>query len=300
MGLFGNILRAAGTVVGKSSGKPAEPTAPTPPAFVTASYENNVALAGDCERQVYVYYGEPLSGIKIGEYFGADIVTEPLVLTSTLTGGTWDTSDDGVALAYRGMVFGATSALGQTLSKIVRSGTGVTVRCRMVGWYALGVPDVIMTIPDPDEIFAWVDACEGLGRFVAFDKRHDEECEAATSKVQTARRLSKMCGMELPPDVNGVIMYVDDADWTAARPHGRTPVEVSTELMEVPAGSSAKPHISVSVNGCSVAEVGARSTRYKNLLANVGKRPLLSCCERIERDGDAPLWRLVIVYRDDA
>lgn len=111
---------------------------------------------------VYVYYGEPLSGIKIGEYFGADIVTEPLVLTSALTGGTWDTSDNGVALAYRGMVFGATSALGQTLSKIVRSGTGVTVRCRMVGWYAPGVPDVIMTIPDPDEIFARVDACEGL------------------------------------------------------------------------------------------------------------------------------------------
>lgn len=296
MGLFRNILRAAGTVAKKPSSKYPEPVAPAPPTCVTEGYENYVALSGDCEREVYVYYGEPLSGIKIGEYFGADIVTEPLVLTSALTGGTWDTSDNGVALAYRGMVFGAASALGQTLSKIVRNGTGVTVRCRMVGWYAPGIPDVIMTIPDPDEIFAWVDACEGLGRFVAFDKRHDEECEAATSKVQTARMLSKMCGRELPVGVDGDCVYIEDDKWAGKRKNGIFPVEVSTELIPTPRGSKAKPHVAVFVNGAMAADVSARCVHYKTLAEHAGERPYFACCQKREGHDGSPIWRVTVVY----
>lgn len=299
MGLFGDIARAAANAA-LSTAKDMMGDAAAAKLGQQAGVGKSISFRGECERTVYVYYGEPLRKIRKGDVFDAEVVTKPMRLRSELTGGVWNTADNGFALAYKGKVFGAASALGNTFKDITELGYKITVSCRMTGWYARGIPTVVMMIDEPEEIFAWLDACKGLGRDVRFEDRHSPECEAATSKAQTARRLSKMCGMELPPDVNGVIMYVDDADWTAARPHGRTPVEVSTELMEVPAGSSAKPHISVSVNGCRVAEVGARSTRYKNLLASVGKPPLLSCCERIERDGGAPLWRLVIVYRDGA
>lgn len=299
MGLFGDIARAAANAA-LSTAKDMMEDAAAAKLGQQVGVGKSISFRGECERTVYVYYGEPLRKIRKGDVFDAEVVTKPMRLRSELTGGVWDTTDNGFALAYKGKVFGAASALGNTLKDIAKLGYKITVSCRMTGWYAKGIPTVVMMIDEPEEIFAWLDACKGLGRDVRFEDRHSPECEAATSKVQTARRLSKMCGMELSPDVNGVIMYVDDADWTAARPHGRTPVEVSTELMEVPAGSSAKPHISVSVNGCRVAEVSARSTRYKDLIASVGKPPLLSCCERIERDGGAPLWRLVIVYRDDA
>lgn len=299
MGLFGDIARAAANAA-LSTAKDMIGDAAAAKIGQQVGVGKSISFRGECERTVYVYYGEPLRKIRKGDVFDAEVVTKPMRLRSELTGGVWDTTDNGFALAYKGKVFGAASALGNTFKDITELGYRITVSCRMTGWYAKGIPTVVMMIDEPEEIFAWLDACNGLGRDVRFKDRHSPECEAATSKVQTARRLSKMCGMELPPDVNGVIMYVDDADWAAARPHGRTPVEVSTELMEVPTGSSAKPHISVSVNDCRVAEVSARSTRYKDLLASVGKPPLLSCCERIERDGGAPLWRLVIVYRDDA
>lgn len=47
-------------------------------------------LEGSEERQVYTYYGEPLKGTRKGSIFYAEVITKPVVLTSKLTGGTWN------------------------------------------------------------------------------------------------------------------------------------------------------------------------------------------------------------------
>lgn len=169
MGLFGEIARAAANAaVDAAKEKAAEAVESKISSLVTVKPE--LAFSGVHERQVYVYYGKPLKRVHRGDSFFADIVTKPTKLVSELTGGVWDTSTDGVALAYKGKVFGATSVLRQTFRKLERKGYKVRVQCKMIGWLAPGIPEILMMIPDPDEIFRWMDDCERTGEEVPFDE----------------------------------------------------------------------------------------------------------------------------------
>lgn len=168
MGLFGDIARAAANAaVDAAKDKATEAVSSSLGRIATPKRE--VTFCGNSERQIYTYYGKPLKRVRQGDCFIADVVTKPIKLTSELTGGVWDTAAEGVALAYKGKVFGATSALGTTFKNLVRRGYKVKVGCTMVGWYAPGIPEILMTIPDPNEIFAWLDDCEHSGEEVSFD-----------------------------------------------------------------------------------------------------------------------------------
>lgn len=296
MGLFSDIARAAASAaISAAKEKAAEAISSKVEGLVEGGAAQLV-LSGDCERRVYVYHGKPLKGIRPGKSFDAEVVTKPTKLVSDLNGDVWDTTNDGVALAYKGKPFGATSTIAKTLKELAANGRDVRVRCKMTGWYAPGIPEIVLTIPEPDEIFAWVDACKGLGKEISFEERHSEECESAASMLRERDRLARMCGVELPTGVEGFALYVEDSEWAGKRTRCRKRVETSTELMEVPASSSAKPHISVFVDGVKVAELSARNSNYRDALAHVGERPYLSCCERISRLDDSLVWRVVVVY----
>ncbi len=295
MGLFGDIARAAANAA-LSTAKDMMEDAAAAKLGQQVGVGKSISFRGECERTVYVYYGEPLRKIRKGDVFDAEVVTKPMRLRSELTGGVWDTTDDGFALAYKGKVFGAASALGNTFKDITELGYRITVSCRMTGWYAKGIPTVVMMIDEPEEIFAWLDACKGLGRDVRFEDRHSPECEAATSKVQTARMLSKMCGRELPVGVDGDCVYIEDDKWAGRRKSGIFPVEVSTELVPTPRGSTAKPHVAVFVDGAMAADVSARSVHYKTLAEHAGERPYFSCCQKREGHNGFPIWMVTVVY----
>lgn len=295
MGLFGDIARAAANVA-LSTAKDMMGDAAAAKLGQQVGAGKSISFRGECERTVYVYYGEPLRKIRKNDVFDAEVVTKPMRLRSELTGGVWDTTDDGFALAYKGKVFGAASALGNTFKDITELGYRITVSCRMTGWYAKGIPTVVMMIDEPEEIFAWLDACKGLGRGVRFEDRHSPECEAATSKVQTARMLSKMCGRELPVGVDGDCVYIEDDKWAGRRKSGIFPVEVSTELVPTPRGSTAKPHVAVFVDGAMAADVSARCVHYKTLAEHAGERPYFACCQKREGHDGSPIWRVTVVY----
>lgn len=295
MGLFGDIARAAANVA-LSTAKDMMGDAAAAKLGQQVGAGKSISFRGECERPVYVYYGDPLRKIRKGDVFDAEVVTKPMRLRSELTGGVWDTTDDGFALAYKGKVFGAASALGNTFKDITELGYRITVSCRMTGWYAKGIPTVVMMIDEPEEIFAWLDACKGLGRDVRFEDRHSPECEAATSKVQTARMLSKMCGRELPVGVDGDCVYIEDDKWAGRRKSGIFPVEVSTELVPTPRGSTAKPHVAVFVDGAMAADVSARCVHYKTLAEHAGERPYFACCQKREGHDGSPIWRVTVVY----
>lgn len=295
MGLFGDIARAAANVA-LSTAKDMMGDAAAAKLGQQVGVGKSISFRGECERPVYVYYGEPLRKIRKGDVFDAEVVTKPMRLRSELTGGVWDTADNGFALAYKGKVFGAASALGNTLKDIAKLGYKITVSCRMTGWYAKGIPTVVMMIDEPEEIFAWFDACKGLGRDVRFEDRHSPECEAATSKVQTARMLSKMCGRELPVGVDGDCVYIEDDKWAGKRKSGIFPVEVSTELIPTPRGSTAKPHVAVFVDGAMVTDVSARCVHYKTLAEHAGERPYFACCQKREGHNGFPIWMVTVVY----
>lgn len=295
MGLFGDIARAAANVA-LSTAKDVMGDAAAAKLGQQVGVGKSISFRGECERPVYVYYGEPLKKIRKGDVFDAEVVTKPMRLRSELTGGVWDTTDDGFALAYKGKVFGAASALGNTFKDITELGYRITVSCRMTGWYAKGIPTVVMMIDEPEEIFAWLDACKGLGRDVSFEERHSPECESAALSERTRLELSKACGRELPVGVDGDCVYIEDDKWTGMRKSGVFPVEVSTELIPTPRGSTAKPHVAVFVDGSMAADVSARCVHYKTLAEHAGERPYFACCQKREGHDGSPIWRVTVVY----
>jgi hypothetical protein len=295
MGLFGDIARAAANVA-LSTAKDMMGDAAAAKLGQQVSVGKSISFLGECERPVYVYYGEPLRKIRKGDVFDAEVVTKPMRLRSELTGGVWDTTDDGFALAYKGKVFGAASALGNTFKDITELGYRITVSCRMTGWYAKGIPTVVMMIDEPEEIFAWLDACKGLGRDVSFEERHSPECESAALSERTRLELSKACGRELPVGVDGDCVYIEDDKWAGIRKSGVFPVEVSTELIPTPRGSTAKPHVAVFVDGSMAADVSARCVHYKTLAEHAGERPYFACCQKREGHDGSPIWRVTVVY----
>lgn len=295
MGLFGDIARAAANAA-LSTAKDMIGDAAAAKIGQQVGVGKSISFRGECERTVYVYYGEPLRKIRKGDVFDAEVVTKPMRLRSELTGGVWDTADNGFALAYKGKVFGAASALGNTFKDITELGYRITVSCRMTGWYAKGIPTVVMMIDEPEEIFAWLDACKGLGRDVSFEERHSPECESAALSERTRLELSKACGRELPVGVDGDCVYIEDDKWTGMRKSGVFPVEVSTELIPTPRGSTAKPHVAVFVDGAMAADVSARCVHYKTLAEHAGERPYFACCQKREGHDGFPIWRVTVVY----
>lgn len=295
MGLFGDFARAAANAA-LSTAKDMIGDAAAAKIGQQVGVGKSISFRGECERTVYVYYGEPLRKIRKGDVFDAEVVTKPMRLRSELTGGVWDTTDNGFALAYKGKVFGAASALGNTFKDITELGYRITVSCRMTGWYAKGIPTVVMMIDEPEEIFAWLDACKGLGRDVSFEERHSPECESAALSERTRLELSKACGRELPVGVDGDCVYIEDDKWTGMRKSGVFPVEVSTELIPTPRGSTAKPHVAVFVDGAMAADVSARCVHYKTLAEHAGERPYFACCQKREGHDGFPIWRVTVVY----
>ena len=295
MGLFGDIARAAANAA-LSTAKDMIGDVAAAKIGQQVGVGKSISFRGECERTVYVYYGEPLRKIRKGDVFDAEVVTKPMRLRSELTGGVWDTTDNGFALAYKGKVFGAASALGNTFKDITELGYRITVSCRMTGWYAKGIPTVVMMIDEPEEIFAWLDACKGLGRDVSFEERHSPECESAALSERTRLELSKACGRELPVGVDGDCVYIEDDKWTGMRKSGVFPVEVSTELIPTPRGSTAKPHVAVFVDGAMAADVSARCVHYKTLAEHAGERPYFACCQKREGHDGFPIWRVTVVY----
>lgn len=295
MGLFGDIARAAANAA-LSTAKDMIGDAAAAKIGQQVGVGKSISFRGERERPAYVYYGEPLRKIRKGDVFDAEVVTKPMRLRSELTGGVWDTTDDGFALAYKGKVFGAASALGNTFKDITELGYRITVSCRMTGWYAKGIPTVVMMIDEPEEIFAWLDACKGLGRDVSFEERHSPECESAALSERTRLELSKACGRELPVGVDGDCVYIEDDKWTGMRKSGVFPVEVSTELIPTPRGSTAKPHVAVFVDGAMAADVSARCVHYKTLAEHAGERPYFACCQKREGHDGFPIWRVTVVY----
>lgn len=295
MGLFGDIARAAANAA-LSTAKDKMEDAVAAKLGQHVGVGKSISFRGECERTVYVYYGEPLRKIRKGDVFDAEVVTKPMRLRSELTGGVWDTTDDGFALAYKGKVFGAASALGNTFKDIAKLGYKITVSCRMTGWYDRGIPDVVMMIDEPEEIFAWLNACKGLGRDVSFEDRHSPECESAALSERTRFELSKACERELPAGVDGDYVYIEDDKWAGRRKSGVFPVEVSTEMIPTPSGSAAKPHVAVFVDGAMAADISARNMHYKTLAEHAGERPYFACCQKRDGYDGFPVWRVTVVY----
>lgn len=125
---------------------------PTPQEYEPDPDKTPLLLAGDEERTIYTYDPAPLRGTRKGSKFEVDVVTRHTSLVSPL-GGSWDSSDGGVALAYNGRVFGMTNALAKTLRDLDARGYAVRLGAERVGMFEGSIPEIVLRIPDPEEIF---------------------------------------------------------------------------------------------------------------------------------------------------
>lgn len=111
-----------------------------------------LVLEGDQKKGVYVYLSAPLKGTRKGSTFYVDVVNSSVQMTSELTGSTWDPSLGGVALARDGMPFGVTWTSEKTLRDFVRMGYSVQVKAKRIGMYSETIPEVVLMMPDYDEL----------------------------------------------------------------------------------------------------------------------------------------------------
>lgn len=260
-------------------------------------YACELVLEGDEERTVYTYDGAPLKGTRKGSKFYVEVVTSPVHLYSRVTESDWDGSSGGVALAYNGRVFGMTNTLDKTFRDIDAAGYRIRIKAKRVGMYCEGIPEIVLMIPDPDEIFLWRDACKGLGREVPFDERHSPECENAAKQEGERRRLSKMTEVDLPFGVDGDSLFVEDDEWVGDRPTvGSVKVDISTELIPTPKGSSAKPHVLVRCSGKEFYELSARNRQHAFFLEHVGDIPYLATCKKHTRYDGTYCWQVTVVF----
>lgn len=310
MGFFASLLRLAKPAAKHSrttkakatkesaSRKDARPTT-QPPSFADERRTccEELVLEGDEERTAYTYDGAPLKGTRKGSEFYVEVVTSPVYLYSKVTGSDWDGSAGGIALAYNGRPFGITNALSSTLREISAVGYRIRIKAKRVGMYCEGIPEIVLMIPEPDEIFLWRDACRALGREVPFSDRHCQECEDAAWLERERWRLSKATGINLPLGVEGDVIFVEDDKWTGDKPANRSvKVDISTELIPTPKGSSAKPHVLIRYGEEAFCELSARNRQHSTFLKHAGETPYLATCKKHARGDGTHCWQITVVY----
>lgn len=305
MGFLSSLFNSA-----KKAGKPKEEAAPTKESELSIpaprkqsndpsakSRLYTLKLEGDSERRIYTYDGTPLKGTRKGSVLFADVITEPTRLYSEATGSEWDSSDGGVALAVNGIPFGMTSTMEQTFKELAEAGYAVKVKVKRLGMYCEGIPEMVLMIPEPSEVFHWRDACRALGREVPFEERHSDECERAAGLENERHRLSRLSGLQLPIGVDGDVFSISDGDWPGLKPpSGYERIEVSTEIIPTPKGSTAKPHIVVSTSGQPFVELTARNHQYQAMSRHVGEIPYAATCQRRTRDDGTFFWQVAVIY----
>ena len=281
-----------------ASQKNARPTTqPTSFADERRTCCEELVLEGDEERTAYTYDGAPLKGTRKGSEFYVEVVTSPVYLYSKVTGSDWDGSAGGIALAYNGRPFGITNALSSTLREISAVGYRIRIKAKRVGMYCEGIPEIVLMIPEPDEIFLWRDACRALGREVPFSDRHSQECEDAAWLERERSRLSKATGTNLPLGVEGDVIFVEDDKWTGDKPANRSvKVDISTELIPTPKGSSAKPHVLIRYGEEAFCELSARNRQHSTFLKHAGETPYLATCKKHARGDGTHCWQITVVY----
>lgn len=298
-----NINQSASKPNEKAPGSPSKKSSGRKPANRVQHdpSRKSLVLEGDYERTVYTYDGAPLKGTRKGSVFYADIVTRRVKLTSTLNGAVWDTGQDGgVALSLNGKIFGATNTLDKTFRKVADRGYSIKVKVKRLGMYDVGIPELAMMLPDPDEIMVWSDACEELGREIPFDERNSQECLDASDAYDERKRLEWAVGHELPRGVEGVSINFDE--W-----HGQGEIDdistlgISTSWISTPKGSSAKPHILIKEGDVDIIELQARNSCYAVLSEHVGEHPFECVCRKLKsvRDSGGYYWKMTIVYLKD-
>lgn len=264
---------------------------PAPKRYVPTS--ESVILEGKTSHTVYIYYAKPLSSIKKGGEFYADVVTKPVKLVSP-TGSVWDTTDDGLAFSYKGKVFGASASYAETFKKLESMGIHVKVKMKHMGKYDKYVPKIIMMLPDMNDVWDWIHLREFTNEKVSF--QNAPQRKDLIEAIKEHKKLERAFGAVLPNYVDGFIINRDGFEPVDANPAGPS---TGLWLMPVPDGSRAKPHIALNIDGKTMEELAAKNTEYEKAAKLVGCEVYRAFRREKQRDDGTKYHQLVMLFKVD-
>lgn len=240
-----------------------------------ARRERFIKLEGEKELRVYTYDSRPLKGVLIGQPFYSEIdCDKPIRLQSTLNGNVYDSArDGGIVLSRGGVPFGVVWSYEDIFRRVMGKGYSFDLKVMLTGIYEAHIPTAIALVPRYKNLEAWIDCCDAIGKDMTF-----AEWEAS-DRIAIWLEEGQLKVPHLP------IGYV----------------QLSTEWLQAAKGSTAKPHIAVSIDGAVSTEVAAAQRCYKALSLHVGEKPCLASCSKFERSAehDKELWKVEIMYASE-
>lgn len=125
-----------------------------------------------------------------------------------------------------------------------------------------------------------------------------EDQDEAIEEAKALRSMRRRTGMDLPAGSDCVTINIDDDKWSLPDMPGRTYHSASLTMLPVKKGSSAKPHVMLSIDGIDVLELSARSTRYREMVSHIDD-PISTCVvekfESLRNDGTY-YYKVILVY----
>ena len=133
-----------------------------------------------------------------------------------------------------------------------------------------------------------------LALYILLTEQQDE----AIGEAKALRSMRRRTGMDLPAGSDCVTINIDDDKWPLPDMPGRTYHSASLAMLPVKKGSSAKPHVMLSIDGTDVLELSARSTRYREMVSHIDD-PISTCVvekfESLRNDGTY-YYKVILVY----
>lgn len=133
-----------------------------------------------------------------------------------------------------------------------------------------------------------------LALYILLTEQQDE----AIDEAKALRSMRRRTGMDLPAGSDCVTINIDEDKWPLDDMSGRTYHSAALAMLPVKKGSSAKPHVMLSIDGIDVLELSARSTRYREMVSHIND--LISTCvvekfESLRNDG-THYYKVILVY----
>ncbi len=276
MGILDKLKSKAAGVVAQHMPQQ-QPTRPTPGMYGT------ITLEGTHNVQVYTYDGTPFKGMKVGDWFYADVLPGDCILDGPGASEPFDTSGDpyACALCANGVPFGFANL--KNVKQIAQAGFAVRVRVEKSGMYSRKLPDLVAFVPSRKVVSKWWTMQQSSPYVIPFD------CDSLEEKVAEDQVLAFMIKKsELAGYFGGfgtlVHSFTVRADiWTVGTRSGE---RVIVHFLPVPDGSHAKPHVAIETEDGSIFEVSARTSYYDDLAALVSEEPYKLYSKAYERNGE--------------
>lgn len=244
----------------------------------SADLTNNATVLyfdGSKESTVYTYRSHVFDDMRIADERYVEVLGFDTSIDNPMTGSFVNTAESNLAaVSYNGVPFGTLPYNLSFLKSIAAKGYTVRIKVKMAGYYDAvnGIPNLMAETADPRIIRLWVSSHEDDPSFPQFDELTALGEIGDIEEKLKCLKISERAGIKIT-DMNKVaFLYPNDKTWLAGKmPRSSFNIKPKFEVLEVPAGSSAKPHILIMDGSTPLFEASAHHKAYSTIVENLEK-----------------------------